>query len=165
MWDKIKKIISPIAPVVGGMIGGPMGAIAGNAVRQALSLPENATEKDVLYAVEHATAEQLIAIKQLDLQLEELHQEDRINARMREIELSKIGYQDKTPRNLAYILTCIVFIVFLFVFMYEIPPDNKDLVYAMVSTLTTVWIAAMAYYHGSSAGSKQKDLVLENKVK
>lgn len=165
MWDKIKKILSPIAPVVGGMLGGPMGAIAGNAIKQALNLSDDATEDDVLYAVEHASAEQLLAIKQMDLQLEELQQKDRANARMREIELSKTGNKDSTPQYLAYILTGLVFVVFLFVLMHQIPSENRNLVYAMVSSLTTVWIAAMAYYHGSSSGSKQKDVLLERKLK
>lgn len=70
---------------------------------------------------------------------------------------TKESKKNNTGANLAYITTFALVIAFIFLFFMEIPKENKDLIVQIMNTLCNVWIAAMAYYHGSSLGSKMKD--------
>ncbi len=92
--------------------------------------------------------------------------QDRASARQREVgvDQSLNEHRDKTPEYLAYLLTVTVMVALTWLFCFPIPVTNHDLISALISTLTTVWIGAMAYYHGSSAGSRLKDLKLMQRL-
>jgi len=49
------------------------------------------------------------------------------------------------------------------IFGPEVSEANKAIVYTLTGSLGTVWVAAMAYYHGSSRGSAAKDVLLKDK--
>ena len=57
-----------------------------------------------------------------------------------------------TPKVLAYVLLAMVGVTEVGLFVVQIPVANKDLINAIVQTLLTVTVAAVSYYHGSSAG-------------
>ena len=88
--------------------------------------------------------------------------QDRNSARQREAAITQAGKSDITPAVLAYILTIGVLAALYYLFTQTVPTNNKELIVSIVSALTTVWVGAMAYYHGSSAGSRSKDTLLLN---
>jgi hypothetical protein len=126
------------------------------------------TSEDALaMAVQSATPDQLIALKQADLQfkkdmaalgvdLEKLANEDRANARQREIATGDVW----TPRILAYMLTTGFFLVLGAVMAWGVPESARDTVNLLLGSLGTVWLGAMAYYHGTTAGSRAKTEML-----
>lgn len=59
---------------------------------------------------------------------------------------------------LAYLLTIGLFVALASLFYLPIPENNQEVILGIVTSLTTVWISAMGYYHGSSSGSRLKDL-------
>lgn len=65
--------------------------------------------------------------------------------------------RDRTPAILAYLLTLGVFVALGALFFCPLPKGNTPLVLGIVSSLTTVWVGAMGYYHGSSLSSGEKD--------
>jgi hypothetical protein len=83
-------------------------------------------------------------------QLLVLDNEDRANARAREIAL-----RDNTPRNLAYFMTGLVALIALVAMFRGMPQDT--LTAQIIVTIVGGWLAAITYYFGSSAGSKAKD--------
>jgi len=77
----------------------------------------------------------------------------------------KIFKKNNTASNLAYITTLIIIASVIFLFFHEIPRENKDLISQIINTLCNVWIGVMAYYNGSSLGSRLKDKYRRNEDK
>lgn len=65
-----KEIVGSVAPIAGGLLGGPLGAIAGTALSSILGIHPKSTPEDIAMAVSHATPEQLLKLKEYDTQLQ-----------------------------------------------------------------------------------------------
>jgi len=159
-----KSVVKTVAPMIGTALGGPMGGMAAKVVSSTLLGKEDGTEEELSTAVLNASPDQLVALKtanasfkiemkKLGLSERKLAFQDADSARKREMEV-----KDATPAVLAYVLTAIFAVALGGMFYIAIPDGNKSMVNMMVGSLGTVWIAAMAYYHGSSRGSRLKDL-------
>jgi len=146
-----KKILSTVAPVLGGLIGGPMGSIATKAITSVL-LPNasNPSDDELEIALKGASADQIAQIKRIDaeykLELERINVDDRKNARQREVDT-----QDKTPRNIIYILTLGFFLTLLITYYY---PTFTESIKFLTDTLCDVWLMAMGYLFGSLRSKK-----------
>ena len=168
----VGKLIAQSAPLLGGALAGQAGATIGSLI--AAKFGGSSTQPDALHTLinadPHATIklkelelEHQIALQQLLIQAEkdaqQLAVQDRASARQREADVSTASKEnhDPTPSHLAYALTFGVLGALFWLLAFPIPDKNHEIIYAIVSCLTTVWIAAMAYYHGSSAGSRLKD--------
>ena len=167
-----KKLVRTIAPTIGLVLSGgnPLIGMGIKAVSNALLGNPDGTEDEVSAALQVASPEDLIKLrtadqsfkvemKKLGLDEKKLAFDDADSARKREMTV-----KDKTPAVLAYLLT-VMFggTLGTLIFGPEVAESNKAVVYSMVGSLGTVWIAAMAYYHGSSRGSAEKDILLRNK--
>ena len=163
-----KGLLANVAPVLGTAIGGPFGVLAGAAVKAALGIPEDSDEQAMTKALERATPEQLLAIRQADNQFKldmekpgvdvaRIDAEDRKSAREREM-----AVKDKIPGALAVILTVGFFGLLGYLVAHEPPSGSRDILNIMLGSLGTGWATMLAYYFGSSAGSSAKDRLLLN---
>jgi ABC-type glycerol-3-phosphate transport system substrate-binding protein len=164
-----KAIVRTVAPALATALGTPLAGMATKVITDAL-LGADATdtsEEAIAMAVQSATPDQLIALKQADLQfkkdmaalsvdIEKLANEDRASARQREIATG----DQWTPRVLAYLLTVGFFGVLGSVMAWGVPDSARDTVNLLLGSLGTVWLGAMAYYHGTTAGSRAKTEML-----
>lgn len=171
-FSDLGKLIAQSAPLLGGALAGQAGATIGSLI--ASKFGGSSAQADALHALisndpqaaiklKELECEHEIALQQLWLQAEKDEQQlavqDRASARLREANVGNAPKEnhDPTPARLAYVLTFGVLGALYWMLALPIPDKNHEIIYAIVSCLTTVWIAAMAYYHGSSAGSRLKD--------
>jgi hypothetical protein len=167
---KAKSILSVVAPTLGTVIGSPIGGMAVRVVAKTLLGKENATEQEVSQALEMATPAQLaslkkadqafkIQMKELEVDVEKIHSGDRDSARKRQIALG-----DHTPTVLA-ILTMLAFFGYIgAVTFFPSPHADIGLVNVAIGWLGGTASTVVAYYFGSSSGSKQKnEFIKENK--
>lgn len=158
-----KNIVKTVAPTIATALGGPAAGLGIKALSQVFLGKDDGSQEEIEQAVQNATPQQLlelkkadqnfkIEMKKLDIDLERLAYEDKASARAREI-----AVKDKTPAILAYGITIGFFGLLTALILVSIPEANKAIIYTMTGVLGTVWIAAMAYYHGSSRGSQRKD--------
>lgn len=148
-----KGLLSAVAPIVGGIFGGPLGAAVGSKVSQIL-MPgvENPSDEQLSLALSKATPEQMIEIKKLnvecEVQLAQIYADDVKNARNREIEV-----KDWTPRILAYTITAGYFALLFLFFVDSLTVANAHVFDVLLGALTTVFVNQSHYYFG---GGKEK---------
>jgi hypothetical protein len=164
-----KRALGVVAPTLATMVGGPLAGTAVSAIASVFGLGGDATEAQISKAVQGATPEQLLALKkadqdfairmrELDLEPEKLAAADRASARDRE---AKTG-DSLTPRLLALFITTGFFGVLGWLLYAGAPPKGGDALLIMLGGLGTAWAGVVAYYFGSSAGSRDKDTTIKS---
>lgn len=166
----LKGVLSKVAPVLASALGGPLAGTAVQAIQDAFGLSPVGSAQDkqkaIVEAVSSATPDQLLALKKADqdyavqmeelgLKKEELAGTDRASARKRETDV-----KDKTPRNLAYLITTGFFGVLVFLMLAKVPAESRDILNIMLGSLGTAWIATVTYYYGSNVSSIEKTKLL-----
>ncbi len=169
--DKLLDLVRTVAPSIATAVGGPLAGMATRAISEALLGKPDGTEDELVEAAKNATPEELLALKQaeqsfivrmreLDVDLERIANEDRSSARDREV---KTG--DWTPKALAAAVTLGFFGVLSYMISNGLPQHGGEAMLVMLGTLGTAWGAIISYYFGSSAGSKEKTDALNRVAK
>jgi len=146
--------------------------MATRAISEALLGKPDGSEQELADAAARATPEQLLALKnaendfavkmrELDIDLERIANQDRDSARNREVQT-----KDWTPRVLAGLITVGYFGVLFYMLRNGLPQHGgSEAMLVMLGTLGTAWGGVVAYYFGSSAGSKAKDEVIRRNTR
>lgn len=169
--DALLNLVRTVAPTLASAVGGPLAGMATRAISEALLGKPDGAEAELVEAAAKATPEQLLALKQaeqdfavrmreLDIDIERLSNEDRASARDREV---KTG--DWTPRVLAAAVTLGFFGVLFWMIAYGLPENGGEAMLVMLGTLGTAWGAIVSYYFGSSAGSREKNDTISKMMK
>jgi hypothetical protein len=170
--DKLLNLVKTVAPSIAAAVGGPLAGMATKAISEALLGKPDGSEVELLQAAERATPEQLLALKkaeqdfavqmrELDIDLERIANSDRDSARNREIKV-----KDWTPKILAGLITVGYFGVLFYMLRNGLPQHGgSEAMLVMLGTLGTAWGGVVAYYFGSSAGSKEKTDAINNMVR
>jgi hypothetical protein len=163
---EIMKVVGPllgqVAPTIATALGGPLAGLAAKTLSTVLLGKEDGSEAEIAKALQGASPDQLAAIKKLDadfktrmaeleIDLERIVAGDRDSARKREIALG-----DHTPKILAAAITIGFFGILLWMFVYGVPKNGNEALLLMLGALQTAFTGVIAYYFGSSAGSKAK---------
>ena len=162
--DKLLNLVRTVAPSIASAVGGPLAGMATKAISEALLGKPDGTDEELLQAVDRATPEQLLALKkaeqdfavqmrELDIDLERIAIADRDSARTREVKT-----KDWTPKVLAAFITAGYFGALFYMLKNGLPQHGgSEAMLVMLGTLGTAWGGVVAYYFGSSAGSRAKD--------
>ena len=170
--EAILNLVRTVAPSIASAVGGPLAGMATRAISDALLGKPDGTEQELEKAVASATPEQLLALKkaeqefavkmrELDIDLERISNADRDSARNREVSL-----RDWTPRVLAGLITVGYFGVLFWMLRFGLPnTGSSEALLVMLGALGTAWGGVVAYYFGSSAGSKEKTEAMNRMVR
>lgn len=161
-----KAIVGTVAPTIATALGGPLAGVATKALASKLLERPEATEEEVEQAVLGADPQMLVRLKEIDadfrkhmtdagVRLEEIDANDRANARAREAQV-----RDHTPAILAYAITVGFFGTLGFMLVNGKPATGGDALLVMLGSLGTAWAGVIAYFFGSSSGSRKKDEAL-----
>ena len=165
-----KKVVGAVAPGLATALGGPLAGVAASALSDALLGRPDGSEGEIAQAVAVGGADALAKIKaaeqafqvrmrELDIDLERLHQADRANARDREAKTGDVW----TPRVLALLITSGFFGVLSWLLMQGKPADGGDALLVMLGALGGAWASVVSYFFGSSAGSAEKTALLSKR--
>lgn len=163
-----KNIVGTVAPTIATALGSPLAGLAVAAIGKIFGI-DAATQEQVAQAVAGASPEDLLKLKQAEIEFQKRMAElevdlvrisaaDRDSARQRQIQV-----KDVTLPILAMSVTGGFFGVLMFMMVQEVPTSSKDVLNIMLGSLGTAWIQVMSYYFGSSQGSAKKDVLLAGK--
>lgn len=169
--ESILNLVRTVAPSLASAVGGPLAGMAVRTISEALLGKPDGTETELAEAAAKATPEQLLALKkaehdftvrmrELDIDLERIANADRDSARNREV-----NTKDWTPRVLAALITVGYFGALFYMLRNGLPQHGgSEAMLVMLGTLGTAWGGVVAYYFGSSAGSKEKTEAMNRMV-
>ena len=158
--------IKELAPLLGTALAGPLGGIAASFIADKLGVEEKtvAAVSEVLSSGK-MNADQIANIKlaemefrkyclQNEIDIERVNAADRDSARKMQIETRSF-----IPGLLAILVTAGFFGILSWMLIGEYKPTDALLV--MLGSLGTAWTSIVAYYYGSSSGSRAKTDLLD----
>lgn len=161
-----KSIIGGIAPTVATVLGGPFAGIAVDLIGKAFGM-ENATVDKVKNALEagQMTGEQLLAIKQAEIELQKFLEEKQI--RLEELAAADTASARDMQKNtmspipglLSIGVTIGFFGILSWLMIGGVPPNSEPLM-IMLGALGTAWASIIGFWFGSSHGSSVKSELL-----
>lgn len=165
-----RALVGAVAPTLATALGGPLAGAAVGAISQQLLGRTDAPQADVIQALQAGGPDALLKLRQaeqdftqrmreLDIDVEKIHQSDRTSARERE---TRAG-DTLTPRLLAVLVTAGFFGVLAWLLSQGKPAAGGDALLVMLGALGGAWGSVVAYYFGSSAGSAAKTEMLGRK--
>lgn len=166
-WKDVGNVIGKAAPVLGAVLGGPVGAIAGAAGSLvAKALGSESTPEAVNTAIQ-ADPEALIKLRELEVQEQgqlltwqwQQVQADLDNvkdARAREVAMAQAGKTSYATPIIATIVT-IGFFVILWLVLSRGIGTMGEAGGMLIGSLSTSFGSVVNYYLGSSLGSATKD--------
>lgn len=168
-----KHLVAAVAPSLATALGGPLAGLAVKTLSNVLLDKENGTEAEIGAALQGATGDQLVRLREadnsfavqmkaLDVDLERINSLDRDSARKRETNTGDVW----TPRIIGFLtLGGFLWAVF-YVLSGQVQGLTDPVSVGMIGTLIG-YISAKAdqvvsYYFGSSAGSAKKTEALQD---
>ena len=162
-FKKLFGVLKTVAPTLLAATGSPLAPLAMGIAKKVMgneAMTDDALEEAVATAA--GTTDGLAKIRQIeaDLQKAELEQSfkfaelethDRADARARQIAL-----KDTMPAQVFYLTSIGFFGALVFMFIRGIPQTGGEALLLMLGSLGTAWGASVAYFVGSSAGSRAK---------
>lgn len=166
-WKAIGAKIMEVAPLIGGILGGPSGTIVGTISRMLAGvLGVNPTPAEVDKVLKD-NPEALLKIRELELaeatnlrqaafDMERLAVLDRINAR-------KTHGSHWMTILLPIALLGLVSFISYYLMTDPIPSEAKDMIFNIISQLLTMTVAAVSYWIGTTRSSAMKTELLGSK--
>lgn len=149
-------------------------AMAAAAVGDVIGVKVDADTRSIAAAIQGATPEQLVALKQADndfamkmrelgykevTELAKIDADDRNSARRREVDAG----DSWTPRLLSAIVLIGWFVVQGYILTNTVDADMREIVMRSLGTLDMALGLVLGYYFGSSSSSRIKDAALAKK--
>jgi len=175
-WSKVASTIGGTAPLLAGLVGGPVGlgvTAAATILSHVLgtsndpqSIEAALQDPAALDKVRQAESANAVQLQQLavtaaqaqlthEIELARVDAEDRANARS-----MGIATKDWVPKALAMAVTAGFFGILLLMTLRSLPDENRDLMNVILGSLGTAWVSIIGYYFGTSAGSARKTELL-----
>ena len=164
-----KDLVKDVAPVLGGALGGPYGAMAAKWLSGKL-VGENASPDALQKVIETADPQTFVKIKELDQQFklemeklglsrEQLEVDDRKSAR----DLFKTNIWPQIVLSAIYVLGYFIALALVLTGTVKIDQNIQMLVNVLIGVLTASVTQIMNFWFGSSLGSKEKTSIIGQK--
>ena len=162
--DDWRSVVGSVAPTIATALGGPLAGLAVKALAGVFGLGEGASKEDVAKAVANASPEQLLAMKkadqdfavkmrELDIDFERIHAGDRDSARRREEAVG--GLINPTLAGLV-LLGFFATVGWVLSGNVNLSGEAGAVIGTLIGYVSAKAEQVIAYYFGSSAGSKAK---------
>lgn len=167
---KLKSIVKAVAPTLGTALGGPAGGMAAKIISEGILGKPDASEAEIEDFLLTASPEQMLELKKLDAQF-------AVDMKKLDIDVFRIESDDKKSArsmfginiwpqiSLTALFTVGYFVVLIVLLTgsVSIPADSQPVVNVVIGVLTAGMSTVLAFWFGSSVGSKEKNDMIGNK--
>lgn len=167
---KLKSIVKAVAPTLGTALGGPAGGMAAKIISEQILGKPDASEAEIEDFLLTASPEQMLELKKLDAQF-------AVDMKKLDIDVFRIESDDKKSAramfginiwpqiSLTALFTVGYFVVLIVLLTgsVSIPADSQPVVNVVIGVLTAGMSTVLAFWFGSSVGSKEKNDMIGNK--
>ena len=153
----LKNVVGSVAPTIGQALGGPLGGMAMNVVADALGCEPN--ERAVERAVQQATPEQLMELKNKELEFEAKMKEldvDLFALETADIQDARKNFaRDWTAKIIG--LTMVLFFCAYIAMITIMPPEQNsmELINLVLGYMGGLVSAVISFYFGASNSNKE----------
>lgn len=171
-WSKVASFIGKAAPIVGTIVGGPIGTAAGGVVASLCSIfGADPGDPDDLLAKMQADPESVLKLKEFQMQNEvelkkialeadRLRFQDIADARGREMEIAKVtGKRDWFQYALAFVIVA-AFVAVVFYVLTGSSKVESALAGTLIGYVSAKAEQVVVYFFGSSKGSADKTAII-----
>ncbi|MDP8275894.1 MAG: hypothetical protein RAO92_05780 [Candidatus Euphemobacter frigidus] len=167
-WKGIAATVSKAAPLLGTLVGGPIGGAAGTAIKLiagALGVEETPdaieaeirANPDALLKLKEIEANSKVELERLVLEQEKARLADVSDARSRQIEHEKAtGKADTNLYVLAWTVVAGFFGLMGLLCFQSLPTGSSNVVFMLFGALATGFGQVLQYFFGSSKSSAEK---------
>jgi len=152
MIDKLKNLVSTVAPALGSALGSPLGGAAISMIADKLGVPNN--QQAVEKAVRQATPDEMLKLKEADNEFE-------VKMKELEVDVFRLETEDKQNARAAFskdwttklmgILTLSGFMGYIFLVTLQPPEQNSEaLINLVLGYLGGLASAVISFYFGAS---------------
>ena len=167
---KLKSIVKAVAPTLGTALGGPAGGMAAKIISEKILGKPDASEAEIEDFLLTASPEQMLELKKLDAQF-------AVDMKKLDIDVFRIESDDKKSAramfginiwpqiSLTALFTVGYFVVLIVLLTgsVSIPVESQPVVNVVIGVLTAGMSTVLAFWFGSSVGSKEKNDMIGNK--
>jgi hypothetical protein len=163
--DKAKATIQAVAPGLAAALGGPLAGAAAGALVSALGGDEKAAEDaliaqnpETLLKLRQAENDFTLKMRELDIEPEKLASADRADARS----LAKVDMRPQMILSGVFVVGYFIIFWWLLMENVELNIRQSTMVNVLMGVLTAGMIKIMDFWFGSTAGSREKSVLLAN---
>lgn len=154
-----------MTPIIGDLIQSTVGKVVDKALTY---LPSSLTEEQ-RETFKVKVKELAVEEARLVVEAEKVEAQDRASARGREVEALKAEGAGWLNKNIVPVLAvgCLAlsFVLFYQVFWLGVEPDKKEVLVYILGVLSSMDMAVLTYYFGSSSGSAKKTEMINRMMK
>ena len=167
LWAELgKTVIKKGAPLLGGVIGGPGGAMVGGLIAKVFG-GDPTDPKDLQNRIE-SDNDAMLKLAQIEsdneIRLAEITLKNTISARDREVSITKATGKLNWPMYvLAGVIVVGFFAVMGLLFKFTIPPGSKEIALIMFGVLGAKFGDVCNFFFGSSKSSSDKTQLMAGK--
>jgi len=167
-----KVLVGKGLPLLGSVVAGGAGKKVGQSIANMVGLGPDASEDEIISMLEanpelyvelqKFEMEHKVDLERIQLQETQAYLADVQNARQRQIEHERAtGKSDVNLYVLTWVLVVGFFTMLGICLINGVPKDSSGVLYMLMATLAnTGFVAVIAYWFGSSKGSKDKTTML-----
>jgi len=167
-WKEVGSAILDFAPTIGGALLGPPGAAMGvgiKALAGALGMSEDEITPEAALSRIQADPQVAADLKKADIaarvEIRKAELADVADARARDVAITKItGKRDINLYALAWLVVIGFFSTLTVLLLHAVPEGQDPILYVLLGALSSEFARVLAFFFGSSRGSKEKTNIL-----
>lgn len=163
----LSDVLQGVSTTLATALGGPLAGAAVSMLGKSILGDENASEDSLVAAITNGSPEVLAKIKdteanfkiemaKIDYQTTKLDYDDKASARTREVAIQQAGRTSWEMIAIAIFTMASLPACLYLLFVVDMPQSAQNAIMILIGTISSMVSTVVAYYFGSSIGSKQK---------